>query len=118
MAADPQTAAPPVQPFSQLLQQQRKGLLHAELSDQLNAVIAAVVEHGKAGSLTVKFAIKTTGDGVISVTDTYTSKVPTPPAEPSIFFADDSGKFSRDRLNQDRLPFTAVEGGSAEKATA
>ncbi len=106
----------PAQPFAQLLQLQRKGLLHAELTDQLQAVIAAVVQHGKAGSLTVKFSVKTSGDGAISVTDTYSAKVPTPPAEPSMFFADDSGQFSRDRLNQDKLPFTDIKSAKGSSA--
>lgn len=111
-------SAPPPQPFSQLLQLQRKGLLHAELSDQLQAVIAAVSEHGKVGALTVKFSVKPTGDGMVAITDTYSAKVPTPPAEPSVFFIDDTGQFSRDRLNQEKLAFTEVGAGASAKASA
>lgn len=104
--------------FTQFLLDLRKGRLHSELTDKLEEVVANCVQHGKAGSLTVTFKFKTTGDGVLSVIDQYAAKIPTPPADPSIFFADDSGQLSRDRLNQDRLPFTDIGGGkTAQEAS-
>ncbi len=109
---DSQTERAP-KAFTQFLQEQRRGLLSAELSDAMEAIVAAVVEHGKAGSLTISLKVKTTGDGVIAISDNYIAKIPTPPAEPSIYFADDTGRFERNRLNQDPLPFTVTQGGTA-----
>lgn len=100
-----------IQTFTQFLLTQRRGALSTELDDKLTELVAGVVEHGKQGSLTLTLKFKTTGDGVLSVMDTYATKVPTPPAEPSTFFADADGRISRHRLDQDPLPFSTVQGG-------
>jgi hypothetical protein len=108
-----------VKPFTQFLLEQRRGLLHAELTDALNSVVAGVVQHGKAGKLTINLTIKTSGDGVVAIADTYAAKIPTPPAEPGIWFADESGAISRNRLNQEELPLRGIDGGtSTDKAAS
>jgi hypothetical protein len=109
----PDTAASlaPV-PFTQFLMQQRRGLLHAELSDALAEIVGAVVKHGKTGKLTISLTIKSTGDDAIEIADTYAVKAPTPPASPSLFFADEAGQLSRQRLNQPELPLRGVNGGT------
>ena len=94
--------------ITQFLQRQRKGMLHEELSDQLAAIVAGVMEHGKAGKLTLTLDVKPHGDDSITITDKYVAKVPTPPAKPSIYFADESGRYSRDRLDQPELPLREV----------
>lgn len=105
-----QATRPQTKPFAQFVQEQRRGLLHAELSDALADVVAAVMKHGKKGSLTVKFEIKPEGDDAVSVSDKYDAKAPTPPAKASLFFADEAGQISRQRLNQPELPLRAVDG--------
>ncbi len=50
-------------PFAAFLQEQRRGALHGELSDSLQALVQAVAEHGKAGSLTLTTGIKPNADG-------------------------------------------------------
>jgi hypothetical protein len=95
--------------ITQLIQQQRRGALHAELTDTVAQVVAAVMTHGKAGSVTIKLTIKPEGDEAVSIADSYSAKVPTPPAKASIFFADDTGKLSRARLNQPELPLQGLD---------
>jgi hypothetical protein len=101
---------PATKPFAAFLREQRRGLLHAELSDALAAVVAGVVKHGKTGKLTVTFTIKPEGDEAITIADTYAAKVPTPPASASLFFADEYGHFSRQRINQIELPLRGIDG--------
>ena len=107
----PDEDRPQVKPFAQFLREQRRGLLHAELSDALADIVAGVVTHGKTGKLTVTFTIKPEGDEAITIADVYTAKVPTPPAPASLFFADETGHLSRQRLNQPELPLQGVDGG-------
>lgn len=114
----PQKPAPDerkiTKPFAQFLQEMRRGLLHAELSDALADVVAGVVKHGKQGSLTLKITVKPENDEAISITDRYDAKVPTPPARAAIFFADEHGHISRERLNQLEMPLRGVDGGQSE----
>lgn len=103
---------PGAKPFGQFLREQRRGRLHDELSEQLQDVVAAVMKHGKTGALTVKFTVKPQGDGAIEIADAYTAKVPTPPAKASLFFADEQGRMSRERLDQPELPLQGIAGGA------
>lgn len=112
-AAEPERAQ--TKPFAQFLQEQRRGLLHAELSDALADVVAGVMKHGKGGTLTVKFTVKPEGDEAITIADSYTAKVPTPPAKASIFFADEHGHMSRQRLNQLEMPLRGINGGTDDE---
>lgn len=96
-------------PFTQLMLKQRKGLLHEELTDAVSELVAAVMKHGKKGSLTLKLTVAPHGDDGITIADTYSLKAPTPPAKPSIYFADEHGRFSRDRLDQPELPLREVK---------
>lgn len=114
MSTEADQAHPPI---TQFLLKQRKGLLHEELSESLAELVAAVMKHGKKGSLTVKFAVSPHGDDGITIADSYTLKAPTPPAKPSIYFADESGRYSRDRLDQPELPLRQVGGDEAVTIT-
>lgn len=106
----PDTPAVEPVPFTQFLMQQRRGVLHAELSEALAAVVGAAVKFGKTGSLTVTFKIKPKGDDAIEISDAYVAKAPTPPASASLFFADETGVLSRQRLNQPELPLRGIDG--------
>lgn len=116
MATDPAASddMPEVQPFAAFLRQMRKGLLHEELSEALQDVIKGVVKHGKQGSLTIKFTIKPESDEAIAISDKWDVKIPTPPAKASLFFADDEGHYSRQRLNQPELPLQGIQGGAGQ----
>lgn len=116
---DPAGAAelPERKPFSLFLREQRRGLLHAELSDALADVVAGVMKHGKTGKLTITLTVKPEGDEAVTIADTYAARVPTPPAKASIFFADEDGHLSRQRLNQMEIPLRGVDGGRAPTAS-
>lgn len=98
-------------PFAGFLREARKGLLHEELSDALADIVAGVMKHGKAGKLTLTLTVKPEGEDAVTIADAYDAKVPTPPAKASLYFADEFGHLSRQRLNQLEMPLTGIDGG-------
>lgn len=117
-----------VRPFAAILQEQRRGLTHSELSDGLAELAAAVIEHGKVGTLTLQLKLKPSGDGAsVLITDTVSVKAPQGEREPAIFFADSEGNLTRTDPRQMELaelrevprtavrdePQAAAEGGQA-----
>lgn len=104
MSSDPDRQ---VRPFAAFLQEQRGGLTHSELSDALAEVTAAVLETGKAGSVTVTLKIKPAGKGdasMVFVTDTVATKVPRADRAETLFFADSAGNLARKDPRQTELP--------------
>jgi len=108
-----------VKPFAGVLREVRKGNLHSELSDALQEVTTAVIEHSKPGEIALKLKIKPTGEeaATVMIEDAVTTKVPQPTRPQSMFFADDEGNLNRRDPRQAELPVQAVEGGG-EPATA
>ncbi len=105
-----------VRPFAAWLQEQRGGVTHAELSDALADVVAAVVEHGKVGTLTFQVKIKPSGDGVsVFVTDSIAVKAPTGDRSAALFFADSDGSLSRKDPRQQELPLREVPRAEARE---
>ncbi|GFH36588.1 hypothetical protein [Streptomyces pacificus] len=87
-----------VRPFAAFLQEQSGGQLHDELSSRLHDLIEAVIETGKAGSLSLKVDVKPiagTDGRTLTVTDAVTTKVPRIERPKSIFFVTDDGNLSR-----------------------
>jgi hypothetical protein len=101
---DTQSAEPPqVRPFAAFLQEQSRGRTHLELSEQLHALIAAVAETGKAGSLVLRIDVKPISPGdtsTLTVTDAITVKAPKADRPKSIFFVDGTGNLSREDPKQ------------------
>ena len=96
-------------PFAAFLQEQRRGALHGELSDSLQALVQAVAEHGKGGSLTLTIGIKPNADGVtMTVSDKVAVKAPEPERGAAIFFADDAGNLVRHDPRQLEIPVREV----------
>jgi hypothetical protein len=87
-------------------------VLHAELTDALADIVAAVVEHEKPGTLTIKVTVKPEADGAVKVVDDFTAKVPRQASKPSLFFADSVGNLSRRNPRQPELPLRSIPGGS------
>lgn len=113
MKVDPQTGevldeAP--KPFSQFLIEQRGGGLHGEVSEKLQTLVAAVAEHGKAGTLTLTISVKPVEGnlGQYVVSDDVKVKAPEPARGASLFFADDVGNLSRSDPRQPELPLREV----------
>jgi hypothetical protein len=102
-----------VKPFGQFLQEQRTGGLHDELSHALTELVAACVETGKKGQLTLKVAVEPTKDGVtVLVTDDVAITKPKHDAMPALFFPDSRGNLRRRDPRQPELPLreaTAID---------
>lgn len=100
-----------VRPFADFLIDQRGGLLHAELTDALNEVVAAVNEHGKKGEvilkITVKPATKNT-HGAVAVADDVVVKKPIGDRAEALFFVDRHSNLTRENPLQPRLPLRDV----------
>lgn len=87
-----------VRPFAAFLHEQRNGALHADLSDGLNELLAAVREHGKPGSLTLTIKVKPASSGAadtVIVADDLKIKAPEGDRGASIFFLTDHNNLSR-----------------------
>ncbi|MFJ4009415.1 hypothetical protein [Streptomyces sp. NPDC090026] len=96
--APDEQGAPEPRPFADWLQEQAGGSTHAELTEKLHALIAAVQETGKGGSISLKVDIKPiagTDGRTLTVTDAVVTKLPRVERPKSIFFITDDGDLSR-----------------------
>lgn len=102
--------------FATWLQEQRAGVAHAEVTEALKELIAAVTEHQKGGSLTLKLEVKPAkvGVGTLLITDAVKVSLPEGDRPAAIFYADDEGNLSRHDPRQPRLPLQAVDVGTGE----
>src|SRR4051794_35474550 len=74
-------------PFAAWLQEQRAGLLHAEISDALADVVQAVTETGKPGAVTLTIKIKRSKiHGAVELEDDVRKKTPPPERAAGLFF--------------------------------
>lgn len=92
-------------PFASVLLDLNKGKTHAQLGDELRDVVAAVVETGKAGSLTLRLDVKALSgnDEGITITARVGSKVPVFDSPASVFFVDAEHNLNRNPINQTNL---------------
>jgi hypothetical protein len=110
-----------VRPFAEFLQQQRRGLLHGELSDGLHDLLQAVKDTGKAGSLTFQIKVKPAAKGnaeQVLISDLVSVKKPAVERPESIFFLDDNGNLTRQDPRQQELPLKVVERAEPTEAKA
>jgi hypothetical protein len=108
MSAKSEKERPAPRPFTQFMQEQRKGGLHEDLSARMAEVVQAVMEHGKVGTVTVALKIKPIGDGQIQIFDDVKVKAPEGEKAPSIFYTDSHGNVSRTDPRQTTLPLRQV----------
>jgi hypothetical protein len=103
-----------VRPFAAVIQEHRDGALHAELSEELQNLVAEVLTHGKAGSLTlvvdVKPADKGLGSALIVAAEIKT-KPPKGERPAAIFFPDAEGNLFRRDPRQPELPLREAPAG-------
>jgi len=98
-------------PFVAWLQEQRKGVAHAECSDALQDLIRAVRDTGRAGKMTLTIDVKpaSKGQDVVLVKDSIKLSLPEHEREEAIYFVDKDGNLSRENPNQQRLPLVEVQ---------
>lgn len=100
-------------PFTALLADLAKGRINTRLGDELAALVAAVTETGKPGTLTLQLAVKVDGKGdeAIRITPKIANKVPVMDAPSSVFFVGDDGALSRNPQRQQPLFGDDADGG-------
>jgi hypothetical protein len=87
--------------FASVLYDLNKGRTHAQLGDELRALVAAVLDTHKAGALTLRLDVKPGGDDEsITVTGRITTKVPALATPASMFFVDDENNLNRTPTKQ------------------
>lgn len=92
-----------VRPFADVLLEVDKGRFHTELSTALQELVGRVVETGKAGSLTVKLAIKPTKGDPLTVAASVAVKRPEFDRAESFFYPDAEHNLLREDPNQQAL---------------
>lgn len=105
MAVDKETGeiTPDPRAFSEFLEDQRFGLLHAELTKDLAQLAADVTAYQKGGSLTLTIKLRPAGDGMVEVKDEVKLKSPEPSRGVALFFLGDDNSLHRENPNQQRL---------------
>ena len=92
-----------IRPFADALIELSGGRTHTELSEQLHALIAAVRDTGKKGSLTLTITVsrmKNASENTLTVTDDVKAKLPAHDRNVSVFYADADGNLTRRDPNQ------------------
>jgi hypothetical protein len=104
-------------PFSLFLSEHRNGVLHDELSDKLQELVAGVAEEGKAGKLTLTITIKpaNAGEGAFAVSDEIKITPPKETKSGSIFFVSPENNLIRDDPRQRTLDLREVNQGNAPR---
>jgi hypothetical protein len=98
-------------PFLDFLREQRNGVMHDELSDALQECVAGVMNEGGVATLTLTITVKSAnaGAGALMVSDTLKTKLPTPKAGGSIFFASPENNLVREDPKQHKLPLNDIQ---------
>lgn len=98
----------PGKPFTDVLGEVENGHLHAELTEAVYTIIAAVMETRKPGTLTLALQFTPTGKGTVNVDAKFKAKAPEHDRPTTTFFV--AGDFSLQRTdpNQPRLPLREV----------
>lgn len=105
-------------PFAGWLIEQRAGVTHAELTEAMAQVVAAVLEHGKVGELRLSLKVKRVGERMVEVADTIVVKVPQGEREGSLFFTDLAAGLHRNDPRQPELPLREVPRPDIKEASS
>lgn len=88
--------------FTDTLTDLSNGEVHNQLTDDLRALVEAVVKTKKKGTLTLKIDVKCEGDQAV-VKAEITSRPPKPATESTVFFVGKDGSLLRDNPRQQPL---------------
>ena len=106
-------------PFMDFLREHRSGVTHDMLSDKLQELVAAVVQEGKGGTLTLKISVKPMGknDG-LSVAAEIATKPPKETPGESIFFPTPENNLVRQDPRQQAMELREITPATAHRGIA
>jgi hypothetical protein len=111
----PDTTAPPpaepgrTRPFADVVVDLGRGSVHRELSDELQDLIASVMDTGKKGSITLQLQVSKSKSGEqVEIVDVIKVTKPKPARPASIFFVDHDHNVTRSDPNQMALTLREV----------
>lgn len=106
-------------PFTDLFREHRHGSTLDEASDMLQALVAAVVDEGKAGKMTIAIGVKPMGKGDGYEVSMELKSVP-PKATPgtSIFFVTPDNNLVRQDPRQQSMELREITPATAHKGVA
>jgi hypothetical protein len=85
-----------VKPFAQFVQEMNNGAVHDDLSRQLQEIVAAAMDTGRKGTLTLRLTASPQKDELtMLVTADVVAKLPKHAAKPALFFPDEDGNLLR-----------------------
>lgn len=96
----------PATDFAHVLLNLDDGATHSELTENLSDLVARVRDTGKTGTLTLVLTVSLGGGSArnrVEIKDEIKTKLPEFPRSPSIFFADEGHRLSRNDPNQPSL---------------
>ena len=99
-------------PFLETLRELRNGATLDDLSEQMAALVAAVRDSNKSGSLTLKISIKpaTRNDATtVLIDDEVVVKMPKAERSATIMFTTEDNSLSRDNPRQQKLNLRGVQ---------
>jgi hypothetical protein len=103
-------------PFEILLTEMRNGRIAEQLTDAWGELIAAVRHTGKAGSMTVTFSVKPSGENGMEIEAKVKLNDPKPDIGPAFFFVSPDGELTRTDTRQRDM--FAAEGVTSFKSRA
>lgn len=94
-------------PFADVLRE-LNGETYDELTIQLGELVTAVMQTGKAGSMSLSLKISANGTGSVTITDEVKVKIPEAARPKTMFFATESGSLMRNNPRQHELSLREV----------
>jgi len=97
-------------PFFDTLREVRRGQILEDCADELQKIVRAVDETGKAGKLVIELTIKpaSKGQGIYTVSDKVRAKLPELPAGETILFGTPDGNLQARNPSQPELDLKDV----------
>ncbi|HYE29954.1 MAG TPA: hypothetical protein VEH27_00870 [Methylomirabilota bacterium] len=109
------TEEAPANSFIKTLAELRKGAVLNQLSETLAEVNRAVMEHRKGGEVIIKLKLTPSGEEMINVKASISTKLPVAESKDTAFFVDDDGNLSRNNPNQSEFNLKALESPTLNK---
>jgi hypothetical protein len=100
--------------LTKILSEISKGKVLSEADERLGQLIAAIREHGGAGSLQLTLKIRSISGATVQVEGASAVKMPPIIQTPSIFFTTEENTLSRNNPDQAEL-FRTIPGGAPEE---